>query len=183
MELDDPHRRHEIEIELRALESRLSTWRPANGALDRDRMLYDAGRSVARVQSYVQAWRIATAAFLFLCVASGALLARQRIVLAHAQDLLALERAQRLIVETRLAAQTQAAPTDASRSPEPEPAEPFAPNSYFVLASRQAMEIAGSSSPGVNMPEVNGRRERQRSNKPSRATPLRPRDYERILEL
>ena len=38
---------HGLGADLSALERRLAAWRPAAGALDRDRMLYDAGRAAA----------------------------------------------------------------------------------------------------------------------------------------
>jgi hypothetical protein len=184
MEIDDSHSRHEIENELRALEDRLTAWRPASGALDRDRMLYDAGRSAARTESHVQAWRVATAALLLLVIGSAGLLTREWLVLAHEHELLAQERAQRLALEMTLAAQNRQAPMEVlPRSPEPQAAEPFAPTSYFVLASRHALEGANPAWPPADTPAVERRRESGLSDKLPASKPLRPRNFDSSLEL
>ena len=39
---------HGLEDDLKALEHRLTAWRPTAGALDRDRMLYNAGQAAAQ---------------------------------------------------------------------------------------------------------------------------------------
>jgi hypothetical protein len=183
MGIDDSDRHDEIEEHLKSLERRLAGWRPAVGALDRDRVLYHAGQAAARADTYVQAWRLASAALLFLLIGSGWLIARQRSMLVHEQYLLEREQSQRLALETTLAAQTRIVAAEAAHHlGEPPPLEPFAANSYFVLASRHAQGIAEPAWPGAGSP-AEERREAGSPDKRPAAAPLRPRDLERILDL
>jgi hypothetical protein len=188
MEIQRPGRNdnHEIEDELRALEQRLTAWRPARGALDRDQMLYDAGRSVGRADSHIVAWRLATAALFLLLIGSGGLLARQRAVLEHEEYLLAREQSQRLALETTLAAQTRPAPAELAHPlGEPSTVTPFALTSFFVLASREGQGADDSSGPGTGarMPTEAHRRDPKPPGNLRAAAPLRPRDFERVLDL
>ena len=60
--MDIEHPEIQNEFDLSEFERRLAAWRPAVGGLDRDRMLYEAGRAAARADGRVQSWRLATAA-------------------------------------------------------------------------------------------------------------------------
>jgi hypothetical protein len=147
-------------------------------------MLYDAGRSAARAESHIRSWRLATAASLLLFVGSGVLLVRQGQTLAREQYLLAHERSQRLALETALAARTPA--PAAERSPrlvESPPVEPFAPTSYYVLASQQARDFADPYRSNSGTQPAERGREPGSANKPPPAAPLRPRDIGRVIDL
>jgi len=182
MGIDKANRDHEIEDNMNALEQRLAAWRPALGAFDRDRMLYSAGWSAARADSHIQSWRLATAALLLLTIGLGGLLARERSLLAREGDLLARERSKRVALETSLAART--VPAEHSQPPgEPPPIEPFAPTSYFALASRLADGIADASWPDADTPTEEHRRDRGPPDKLLAPTPLRSRDVRRVLDL
>ena len=76
MDIEHPELEHEFDLS--ELERRLAAWRPAAGALDRDRMLYEAGRAAARADGRVQSWRLATAALVLLAVGLGGLLVHER---------------------------------------------------------------------------------------------------------
>ena len=64
MDFDKPNADHEKD--LIALERRLAAWRPAGGALNRDRMLFDAGRATERAEGRLWCWRMATAVLVLL---------------------------------------------------------------------------------------------------------------------
>ncbi len=80
METDIPGR----EPELTALERRLADWRPTAGALDRDRMLYNAGRAAAGVRPL----RLAAAALLLVSLGLGDLAVQQRSLLGRERAVL-----------------------------------------------------------------------------------------------
>jgi hypothetical protein len=184
-ENDNPVRDHEIEHDLKALEHRLVAWRPLAGTLDRDRMLYDAGRAAA-ADGHVRSWRLATAAWLLVTVGLGGLLVHQWSLLERERSLLAQEQSPRMALETTLAARTgplqQSAPAPSPTSAAPA-IEPLAPTSYFALTSRLARGDRNLSSPdlerepGPHRPTVG----------PSEAIPhpgpLQPRDLQRVLDL
>jgi hypothetical protein len=184
MEFDEFDRHDENEDHLRALELRMAGWRPAAGALDRDRMLYDAGRSRATADTRIQAWRLATAALLCLSIGLSGLLGHQASKLARERILLAHEQAQRRQVEQSVTIVASGVPAEPSRQPvESAPAEPFAPASYFVLTSQLV-----SSGPGASWPEAEGadgssRRDPRRLEKRPGSAPLRSRDVQRVFEL
>jgi hypothetical protein len=184
MGIDKINRGHEIEDNINALEHRLTAWRPALGALDRDRMLYEAGWSAARADGHIQAWRLATAALLLLLIGLSGLHARQSSLLAREGALLARERSKRTALETTLAAQTLALPAEpAHPRGEALPIEPFAPTSYFALASRHAHGIADASWPDADTPTEEHQPDRGPPDKLPVPTPLRPRDLQRVLDL
>ncbi len=170
--------------DLSALEQRLAAWQPAEGALDRDRMLYEAGRAAAG--SRVRPWQIGTAAMLFALASLGGLLAVERMQLVRERALLAQERARLNEVETALAAQlgtTQPVPmTPAPLAPIP-PAEPPAPDSYLALSSRLARDgVAVSWPDDVRRPAPEQPPARPAEPSP-RPVPLGPDDVRRVLEL
>jgi hypothetical protein len=175
----EPDDENSIGPDLSSLERRLAAWRPAAGALDRDRMLYDAGRAAAGART----WRLAAAALLLAAVSLGGLLVNEREQLAREHSLLARERMHRLEAETALAAR--------ARASEPSPAipatapaiEPPAPDSYLVLTARLAQGVAEPPWPDVGRePAPTG--SSPRSSEPSpRPVPLRPIDIQRVLEL
>jgi hypothetical protein len=162
---------HENEQDLRALEHRLAAWRPSAGALDRDRMLYDAGQSAASQQGRIRAWRLATAALVLMAVGLG-------VLLVH-------ERSQRMALEIDSAA--RALPSQPSPAPLVEvdipPIERPAPSSYFALTARL------TANPGdASWPDAEIEREPHRMDSPPpemrpQPVPLRPRDLQRALDL
>ena len=169
--------RHEHEHDLRALEHRLAAWRPSAGALDRDRMLYDAGRAAARHQGYIRAGRLATAALLVVTIGLGAMLVHQRSWLIH-------ERSQRMALETSLAAR------DRPSEPWPHPVEiklppiePPAPSRYFALTARLAARPADAPFAEVEQEAEPNRPDSAPSERLPRPVPLRPRDIQRVLDL
>jgi hypothetical protein len=173
----EPDDENEIGPDLTALEHRLSAWRPAAGALDRDRMLYDAGRAAAGARP----WRLATAALLLATLGLGGLLIHERRELARERSLLAQERRHRLEVETDLAARSWASrPTPAIAAAVP--ATP-APDSYLALTSRLAEGVAEAPWPDAGRePAPVG--PAPKSSEPSpRPVPLRPVDIQRVLDL
>jgi hypothetical protein len=172
METDIPDR----EPDLRALERRLAGWKPSAGALDRDRMLYDAGRAAAGIHR----WRLAAAALLLVSLGLGGLAMRQRVLIDRDRVLLAHERAQRLELETALAAWTAAPRPSAADTP---PVGPPAPGSYLALTARLAADgidapwPAAESEPAPRPPAVGPTADEWRP------VPLRTQDIQRILDL
>jgi hypothetical protein len=175
------------EPDLTALELRLAGWRPAAGALDRDRMLYEAGRATAAAGA--RPWRLATAALLLVSLGMGGLAAQQRSRLGLERALMAHEQARRLELETALSIRA-----DASRSPiqdaapavEVAPSGPPAPGSYLVLTARLANGFNDATWPGA------GAIDREPAPLPPgpapaavewRPAPLRTQDIQRILDL
>lgn len=180
----DPDRRDEIPLgpDLTALERRLSGWRPAAGALDRDRMLYDAGRAAAEGRRHP--WRSTAAAVLLLAIlGQAALLARLNASLNRAQALLAQERDRCHRLETALAARAGAPLPTALAPASPDDAiEPPAPNSYLVLTARMAagvddlsLRVGTAPAPPRSTPDP-------AAGDPHPA-PLRPTDIRRVLDL
>ncbi len=165
----EPDDENTIGPDLSALERRLAAWRPATGALDRDRMLYDAGRAAAAAEA--RPWRLAAAALLLATAGLGGLLVQQR-------SLLARERAERIELAARLRAPAVLAPPVESAAPGPP-----APGSYLALTSRLAEGVDFGSSP-----EGGGDGEPRTPSPPSwepaaRPVPLRPIDLQRVLDL
>jgi hypothetical protein len=150
-------------------ERRLASWLPAATALDRDRMLFEAGRASARAESRRKVWPAAASGLALLLLGLGGLFAR--------------ERSRRLALETVLAARPPAqAPVLAVTPPRvalPSPSvERPGPSSYLVLTTRLA---AGELDfPSVSR-ESNTERPPGRTGPPPR--PLRPRGFERVLDL
>lgn len=184
---DDDQARDLAGPDLSALEQRLAAWQPAEGGLDRDRMLYEAGRSSAAA-SRARPWQIGAAAMLFALAGLGGLLAVEHAQLARERALLAQERARLNEVETALAARLGTTrpipmtPAPAPIAPIP-PAEPPASDSYLALSSRLTGEGAAIAWPDdARRPEPE-----QPPNRPAepspRPLPLGPDDVRRVLEL
>ena len=152
------------EPELTALERRLAAWRPAAGTLDRDRMLYDAGRAAAEGEGHRHAWRLATAALAIMTIGLG-------VLLAH-------ERSQRRALEIALAARAVPSPPSPVEFEIP-PIEPPAPSSYFALTARLAANPVDASWLDVEIE----REPDHPAPTPRRPAPLRPRDIKRVLDL
>ena len=113
------------EDELTALERRLGRWQPTPAGLNRDRMLFEAGRAAARAEVWGRV-PLASAAALALVVAGlGMLLVR--------------ERDQRHALEIRLVQQTTNPRTTApliETEPLPIVERTAAPDSYLVLTHK-----------------------------------------------
>jgi hypothetical protein len=170
MDIEHPDR--DPEIDLSAVERRLAVWRPAAGGLDRDRMLYEAGRAAAKADGRVQSWRLATAALALLTVGLGGLLTHERM--------------QRRALETSIAI---AGRIDAAQ-PAAEIALPASaknpaiePSSYFALTSRLSRGNPDISSPDVNFEPEPRRPATGPSDLPPQWRPLQPRDLQRVLDL
>ena len=176
----DPDRDDENPIgpDLTALERRLSAWRPSAGSLDRDRMLYDAGRAAAGAGA--RPWRLMAASLLLATLGLSAMLARQHSSLARERALLAQERAQRRQFETALAARLSPSISTVSQYTA---AEPPASSSYLVLT---AGLVAGVDDPASHRtfgdPEPRAPAPAPEGG-PPRPSPLRPHDIRRVLEL
>ena len=171
---------HSIGPALTALEARLSGWRPAAVAIDRDRLLYDAGHAAAGAGAR-QPWRL-TAASLpaddYLGLA--ALAAREHSSLARERDLLARERSQRRQLETALAARAVA--PQSAPAPQ-EVIEPPGPSSYLALSARMADGLDDPLSRGAGIDPAPTRSAPAPAGDDLHPGPLRPRDVRRVLEL
>jgi hypothetical protein len=115
--------------ELTELERRLSGWAPTAAALDRDRMLFEAGRASARTGARIRLTTTLAAGLAALAVGLGGWAVR--------------EHAQRRALELALADRSRALEVAlAGRQPVPAVAPiPFdapAPESYLVLTRRLA---------------------------------------------
>ena len=106
-------------------ERQLAALRPTARGLDRDRMLFEAGRASARAGDRARVWALSAAASALVVVGLGVALARER------SRTLGLERA--LIV----AQEAAPAPRPPHATP-PEPSQPIevAPDSYLALSRR-----------------------------------------------
>jgi hypothetical protein len=162
------------EINLSELERRLAAWRPASGGLDRDRMLYEAGRAAARADGRVQSWRLATAALVLLTVGLGGLLAHER---SHRR---ALETS--IAIAARINPAQPAEEIASSASRETSAIEPFAPDSYFALTSRLARGVPDLLSNGEFEADPQ-RPPAVPSMPPAQRRPLQPGDLQRVLDL
>lgn len=134
----------EPEGPLKDLERRLEQWRPSPGSLDRDRMLFEAGRAAARAESWGRLGMALTACFALVAVGLGGLLVR--------------ERGYRHALEVTLAERTREPVLPELVSPAPPYAEP-APNSYLALTRRilasglEELPPAAPSAPLDELPE------------------------------
>ena len=151
-------------------ERRLASWLPAVTALDRDRMLFDAGRASARADARGKLWASAAVGLALLLAGLGVLFAR--------------ERSQRLALERILAAgpPVQAPMLAATPMRVAVPASSGAarpdPSSYFVLTTRLASGTLdfppASLAPNAGHPPGSTR---------SQPPTFRPRGFERVLDL
>jgi hypothetical protein len=184
MGIDSTDRDDQIEEHIKALEHRLSTWRPAAGALDRDRMLYDAGQSAARADSRIQVWRLATAALLFLTIGLSGLLARQSSLVSRERSLLAHDRMESKRTDLPATFTASGVPAESWRPPvDSAPVERFAPASYFVLTSRFVASGVDASWHEADGATGSHRRDPGRPERAPAPAPLRPRDVQRVLDL
>jgi hypothetical protein len=169
MEIDKQRPNHENDMT--EFERRLAAWRPAGGTLNRDRMLYSAGRAAAQAEGQNRFWRLATAALVLMSTALAGLLARERsqrfalektLVIGHGPA--------KSLSPAALLAQTPAT-------------ESLAPNSYFELTAHlmasdleaSALAVGNDFKPTKPAPSL------LRSLPTS--LPLRPRDLNRVLDL
>jgi hypothetical protein len=179
----DADRDHENPIgpDLTALERRLSAWRPSAGSLDRDRMLYDAGRSAA---AGARPWRLMAAPLFLATLGLTALLAHEHSSLGRERALVAQERAQRRQLETALAARTEASqPTSPSPVQQDAPIEPPAPSSYLALTARLTADV-DDPAPRHIIDDPERRSPVPAPERgPARPSPFRPHDLRRVLDL
>jgi hypothetical protein len=170
MDIDKSHSNHENE--LTAMEARLAAWRPAAVALNRDRMLFNAGRAAAKAEGRSRLWQLVTAASVLVTVTLSGLLAH--------------ERSQRVALESKIPAPTE------RRDPEPSTNalvqlakfEPPGPNSYLALTSQLAkgardlswLDVERETGPRSSPPPAS-------SKSTPNLQPLRPTDLERVLDL
>ncbi len=104
------------------LERRLEQWRPLPGSLDRDRMLFEAGRASARAESWGRLGAVLAASFALVAVGLGGLLVRER-GHRHALEVTLAERTREPVI------------ADPVLPPLPSRPEP-APDSYLALTRR-----------------------------------------------
>jgi len=160
---------------LSSLEERLRSWVPSPGGLDRDRMLFEAGR--AEVQGTIEAgtranlWKFATAAAVLL--ASGLGMAWHN------------ERSQRRALELTFARLAPPPPAPLVATPEliaerQEKEAAIDPTSYLALVQQLKHLDATNLEPQRTAP---GTVQRVRAADPPRAAPLRPRDWDRVITL
>lgn len=161
---------------LSSLEERLSSWMPSAGGLDRDRMLFEAGR--AEVQRSLRAgisarlWKYATAAAVLLALGLG--------MAWHN------ERSQRRALELTFARLAPPPPAPLVSTPElmterqgKEAA--LDPTSYLALVRQlKRLEDATNLEPQRIAP---GTVQKVRAADPPQTTPLRPRDWDRVITL
>jgi hypothetical protein len=158
-----------------SLEARLRSWVPAPGRLDRDRMLFEAGR--AQVHGSIQAgtrarmWKFATAAAVLL--ASGMGLAWHN------------ERSQRRDLELTLASPAPPSPAPIGSTPElvaehQQNQVAVDPMSYLALVRQvKRQEDAVVLEPRRAAPAV----PRVRAADLPQSAPLHPRDWDRVISL
>jgi hypothetical protein len=158
-----------------SLEDRLRQWVPDAAGLDRDRMLFEAGRAQAlgsiRAESRARLWKLAAAAAVVLAVGSG--------FAWHN------ERNQRLALELALAgapvtlpATVRSAPELMTEHPKREVADP---SSYLVLV-RQVTNQEDCAEPLPHATTPKAVANPRFADLPA-TTPLRPRDLNRVISL
>jgi hypothetical protein len=116
--------------DLTRIERQLSALRPAGGGIDRDRMLFEAGRASARAEGWARAWTFAAAASALVAVSLGVGLAR--------------ERSRTLDLERALIVAWVTPPAPDAPIPAPSPPIEIAPDSYLALSHRA---LAGLDEP------------------------------------
>jgi hypothetical protein len=159
---------------LSSLEERLRSWVPSPGGLDRDRMLFEAGR--AEVQGPIQTgtsgrlWKYATAASVLL--ASGLGIAWHN------------ERSQRRALEltfARLAPPPALVSTPDLMTERQEEETNVDPSSYLALVRQMnrledAADLEPHRTASGTVPSV-------RAADPPQTAPLRPHDFDRVISL
>ncbi len=165
---------HPDQEHLSPIEERLRTWVPTSGGLDRDRMLFEAGRGQTRgpVQAATQSplWKWAAAAALLLASAFG-------MGWHH-------ERSQRRSLELAFARQSSPAAVESrpeliTQRREQEPA--VDPTSYLALVRQvNRLDDAADLEPKRTAPGTNSG---TRPADQPRTAPLRPRDWDRVISL
>jgi len=149
---------------LNALADRLRGWQPSSGGLDRDRLIFEAGRAAglaeARTTYRKRFWPMAMATAASLLVAASVLLTRNP------------ERK-----ETPERIEMAKIPQHSQPLPETAPITPVDPNSYLALARRIADGILDPA------PTDRVRSGSDLPNPVDHSTPLRARDLDRLLNL
>lgn len=128
--------------DLAALERRLAGWRPATGTLNRDRMLFEAGRASVAGAPSVLAWRVAAGLFLAVSVGLGVELTLERSGRIEAERAVAIARAE----AARRPSAVPAIEAPPSRPVAADPPPTPAPDSYFALTQR----ILSGNPPGAS---------------------------------
>jgi hypothetical protein len=175
MDIDKPDYETDHERDLRALEARAAAWRPSRGALDRDRMLFEAGHAAARAEARAWSWRLATAALALVSAGLGGALVQ--------------ERTMRRALEVKAAYTAPAIPSAASRALAASPhetstpaLEPPGPSSYFALTVRLDQGLRDLSSPDLDFEPEPHRPMRGPSGTDSDPGSVRPLDTQHVLE-
>ncbi len=149
---------HNLGPDLSPTERRIAAWRPSAVAIDRDRMLYEAGRASARAAA--RPWQFATAAALLLAVGLGGWASRER---------------------SRRVDELAARPTISLPPLMPEPIEPPDPNSYRALSALPAERWEMASA--IEFGDASKSPHPDPAERPTHPTPLRPQDILRVLDL
>ena len=167
---------HSDQDAMRAFEERLRSWVPSPGGLDRDRMLFEAGRAEAEgpIRGRISSgfWRLATAAAVLL--ASGLGWAWQN------------ERSQRRALELAFARpvpppSVTVGSTSELMTKRQERETAVDPTSYLALVQQaKRREQAAILEPERAEP---GPVQKIQATSPPRPVPLRPHDYDRVIAL
>jgi hypothetical protein len=170
MDVKKPENDHDFDMS--EVSCRLAAWRPASGGLNRDRMLYEAGRAAARAEGRIQSWRLATAALTLLTVGLGGLLAH--------------ERSQRQALETSIAVAARiksAQPAGEIALPAPKETPAIEPSSYIALTLRLSQGTPDMSSLDLQLEPKPHRVATGRLQVLPERQPLQARDLQRVLDL
>ncbi|MGO9466531.1 MAG: hypothetical protein ACLQIB_16005 [Isosphaeraceae bacterium] len=181
--MDTDHANREHEQDLSALANRLTAWRPSTGALDRDRMLYEAGRAAARAEAPGRPWRLATAALAVAALGLFGLLVHERSLRVHERFVLAQERSRHSALGRVVAVRIEGSAPSADGAAATPAIEPLSPSSYFVLASRLSKGVVELSSPDFGSHAGPHRPAPGPLETIPQPAPLRPGDVERVLDL
>ena len=169
--MDIDKRPPDPENDLTPLERRLTAWQPAAGGLNRDHVLYSAGRASALAEARARLWKLATAASLLAAATLGTLLAR--------------ERSQRTALEGPTTIQTNRPTSEllVVSSHQLALIETPGPNSYLVLSSRLAAKGPDPSLFDAGLDTDTPKHPSASIKSSPSFEPLRPRDLEQALEL
>ena len=162
--------------EMKALEERLGSWVPSAGSLDRERMLFLAGRASSldarRFVNRSRVWRLSTAAAILLAALMGLAWQHDRQRIRSLEEIIL---AQDSKPAGRLEIQLEPEPVPKNNN------QPIDPTSYLGLVRQLKMQsMNGGPIEFATTPA-------SRSSGPTSSVPapepLRPRDLDRVISL
>jgi hypothetical protein len=172
--MHDPIR--DPEAYMSALEQRLSSWTPSAGGLDRDKMLFEAGRAAVSASKRAGSgpgslpWKLATAAALLLAVGLGVAWHLER---NHSRERELVD--QHLVTIPHKTIAQRPVPRLADQQPSLDPASYLALVRRLTLQSLEEKPLPPGASPKLT---PSGR-----SSPVSASRPLRVRDLDRVISL